>query len=50
MQVSWKGQTYATGNPERLEVSAAADDFPAISRFLFRFDGLPGFVKVTISE
>jgi deazaflavin-dependent oxidoreductase (nitroreductase family) len=47
-QITWQGQTYAVGHPERLEVSAAAGDFPAISRILFRFDGLPGFVRVTI--
>ena len=48
VQVTWQGQTYTTGIPERLEVEKAANDFPAVSRLLFKLDGLPGFVRVSI--
>jgi len=48
MQITWQGQTYDVGKPERLEVSQAIDDFPWISRFLFKQEGLPGFLRVTI--
>jgi hypothetical protein len=50
VQVTWQGQTYKAENPERLEVGEAENDFPAVSRFLFELDGLPGFVRVTIID
>jgi deazaflavin-dependent oxidoreductase (nitroreductase family) len=50
VQVTWQGKIYNTGNPERLEVSEAANDFPFISRILFKLDGLPEFIRLSIIE
>jgi hypothetical protein len=50
MEILWQGVTYQVGNPERLEVSQAVDEFPGISRFLFWLDGLPAFVRVAVID
>ena len=50
VQVTWQGQTYTAGDPERLEVSEAANDFPFISRLLFKLDGLPEFIRLTVID
>ena len=48
MELTWQGQTYKVGLPERLEVSQTANEFPRISRFLFWLDGLPAFIRVSV--
>ncbi|HWU40337.1 MAG TPA: nitroreductase family deazaflavin-dependent oxidoreductase, partial [Candidatus Acidoferrum sp.] len=48
MKLTWQGQTHRVGNAEPLEVSLAEKEFPWISRFLFRLEGLPAFLRVTI--
>ncbi len=48
MELTWQGQTYQVGEPEWLEVSETTDEFPGISRFLFRLDGLPAFIRVRV--
>lgn len=48
MQITWQGRTYPVGSPERLERSQAEADFPFISRLLFQWEALPGFVRMEI--
>jgi deazaflavin-dependent oxidoreductase (nitroreductase family) len=48
MTIHWQGKPYPVGQPERVEVSLAARDFPLVSRFLFWLDGVPAFVRVKV--
>jgi deazaflavin-dependent oxidoreductase (nitroreductase family) len=48
MGLTWQGAAYRVGKPEKLAVAEGMRYFPLISRFLFRLDGLPAFVNVTI--
>ena len=50
MKITWQGQTFEVGNPELLEVDEAIDDFPWISRSLFKQEGLPAFLQVSIVQ
>jgi len=50
MKITWQGQIYEVGNPERLEVNEAIDDFPWISQSLFKQEGLPAFIQVSIVQ
>jgi deazaflavin-dependent oxidoreductase (nitroreductase family) len=50
MTIHWQGIIYPVGQPERLEISRVARDFPLVSRLLFRLDGVPAFVRVTVKQ